>query len=181
VPFSSADLDAEPRLPRMTRGANEWIFLSVGLYDVKGLNSFFFAIAGEQLREGVFDETFFDSSLFPSGAVAKLQMQWIETEPASFEVRVPRYIVAEEAAPASGAHLYANVAEALRDSIDQLHAAGVRAVVAFEPFVERQRQQVRAVLSWQFLDPERATAGRRDTISLGGRFGESGVEEGRFE
>ncbi len=62
VPFTRQDLDKTPRLPRMARGSNAWIFLSVGLYDIKGLNHFFFAIAGKELREGVFDKTFFNKA-----------------------------------------------------------------------------------------------------------------------
>ena len=182
VPFELDDLDPAPRLPRLARGDNDWIFLSVGLYDVRGLNRFFFAIADEQLREAVFDETFFDHSLFPSGPVARLQMEWTEVEPASFEVRVPRYLVIEPAGSgAGGARPYQQVGEALAASVQELRAAGVRAETRFEPFVEVQPQRPRAQLPWVVIEPERASAGRRDEVSLGARFGESGLGEGRLE
>src|SRR5207248_9032387 len=41
VPFDRDDLDAAPRLPRLARGANDWLFLAVGLFDLRGLNRFF--------------------------------------------------------------------------------------------------------------------------------------------
>ena len=138
VPFKREDLDAEPKSPRMARGANDWIFLSVGLYDVRGLNRFFFSIADRELFEASFDETFFDHALFPSGPIARLEMEWTETEPASFELRVPRYLVSEpeELVAASDERPFEQVGGALADSVAQLRAAGVRAKVEFVPFVE---------------------------------------------
>jgi hypothetical protein len=84
VPFNPPDRDAHPQLTRLARGPNEWTFLSVGLYDVDGLDRVFYAIADDALREGSFDSTFFDHSVFPSGAVAALELEWTEVEPASF-------------------------------------------------------------------------------------------------
>jgi hypothetical protein len=183
VPFAPEDLDDAPRLPRMARGLNKWIFLSVGLYNVKGLNHFFFSIAGKDLREGVFDGTYFDHALFPSGVVAQLEMAWVETEPASFQVRVPRYLVAEPASIAAGQEirLYEQIAEGLEDSIRQLHAAGVRAEVNFIPFIETQPQKVRVSLPWKILDRQKGSAGTRDELSMGGRFGETPLGGSRYE
>ena len=121
VPFTKDQLDHQLQLPRMVRGANEWISISAGFYGVKGLDHFFFAIAPDQLREGVFDQTFFDESVFPSGTVVQMEMNWTETEPASFEVHVPRYITVE-----AGASVYQQVADGLSESVAELHAAGVR-------------------------------------------------------
>jgi len=183
TPFALADLDPEPRLPRLARGPNDWIYLSVGLFDVKGLNRFFFAIARDSLYEGKFDETFFDRALFPSGNVCRLEMQWIETEPASFVVRVPRYVVIEprDAAAAEETPPYEEVAAGLRDAIGQLRAAGVRAAVELVPFVETQRQRVRVTLPWVVTDREIGSAGARDRISIGGRFGETSLGDSRYE
>lgn len=183
IPFSPEDLDEAPKLPRMTRGANRWIFLSVGLYDIKGLNHFFFAVAAKNLREGVFDETFFNQALFPSGTVARLEMDWVETVPACFEVRVPRYLVAEPSPIAAAGELrpYRQIAEGLEVSIRYLHAAGVKATVRFVPFVETQRQKVRVILPWKVMDPEKGSAGRDDEMVTGGRFGETSLGRSRFE
>ena len=90
VPFDRADLDPQPRLPRLACGPNQWLFLSVGLFDIRGLNHTFFAIVDQQLRNGVFDDTSYDHALFETGMAARVRMNWTEQVPASFEVRVPR-------------------------------------------------------------------------------------------
>jgi hypothetical protein len=181
VPFEPDDLDPVPLLPRQAPGQNEWIFLSVGLYDVRGLDRFFFAIADEALREAVFDETSFDDALFPSGPVARLSMEWIEHEPAAFEVGVPRHLVVEEATGAPAAERpHRQVGEALAVSIQELRAAGVRAGVRFVPFGEVQRQKVQTTLPWIVVDPERASPGAKDVVAIGARFGESGLGVGRL-
>lgn len=177
VPFAPADEDERPLLPRVARGANRWTYLSVGLFDVRGLDEFFFAVADEQLRPGFFNQSAFDHAVFPTGPVARLQMSWEEVEPASFEVRVPWYLVVEQ----DGRRPHEIVAEGLEVAVGQLHAAGVRAQVRFVPFVERQPQRDRLRLPWKLLDPERASAGRNDRVSLGAHFGETGFGDSRFE
>ena len=98
------DCDLEPRLPQMLRGANDWLFVALGIYDVRGFDQVFFALADDALFEGAFDQTRFDHALFPSGPRARLAIEWTETEPASFEVRIPRGIVFEPAgSPADAA------------------------------------------------------------------------------
>jgi hypothetical protein len=179
-PISKDQLDPRPLVPRLPRGTNEWLFLNVGLYDVPGLDRFSFAIADDLLREGVFDQTTFDHALFPAGPKAKLELAWTENEPASFQVRVPRYVVVEPGDD-DGGPLWADLADGLRDAIGTLHAAGVRAVVAFDPFVEKQEQRVRFQLPIKVIDPEIGPAGQGDGISIGGRFGESRLGSSRFE
>ncbi len=182
-PFTDDDLEQPPRLPPMARGDNRWLYLSVGFYDLRGLDRYFFALADEALREGAFDDSTFDNALFPSGEVARLAMRWIESEPASFEVRVPRGLVIEpgEEVAASVDPPHRHVAQACALAIDGLRAAGVRARLHCVPFVERQRQTVRARLPWQRLDAETASAGRADRLSLGARYGDSPLGETRFE
>jgi hypothetical protein len=182
VPFTRAELDPAPRLPRLARGVNEWVFLSVGLHDVRGLDRFHFAIAGEDLREGVFDETRLDQALFPAGVRAQLSLQWDESEPASFRVEVPRHVTVEPAGlEVDGRPVHAHVADTLVASLGELHAAGVRAQVRFRPFSERQPHHVSCRLTTMVLDPERAPAGSDDRVTLGGRFGESSLGGSRFE
>jgi hypothetical protein len=181
VPFEPGDLDPAPLLPRLDRGDNDWIYLSVGLFDVRGLNRFFFAIADEKLREAVFDETEFDHSIFPVGPVARLSLEWNEAEPASFQVRVPRYLVAEPVEYAEAEERpYEQFEQGLRSAIREIHAAGVRADVRFEPFVETQPQSVRMRSSWQFLPPEAGPVGESEELELGGRFGEAPLGKSRF-
>lgn len=180
IPFSRQQ-QVEPLVPELKRGVNDWIFLSVGLFDVRGLDRFFFSIASQQLREAVFDETTFDNALLPSGPIAQLEMSWTETEPAGFEVRVPRYLVIEPSSLASSEPLHDEVALALETSMDGLRAAGVRAVVRFVPFEEVQRQSVLVRLPWIVLDPERGPSGETRSVELGGRFGDTSLDQSRFE
>lgn len=181
TPFTPNEYDAAPLLPRLARGQNDWIFLSVGLYDVHGLDHVFYALADSALHEVVLDQTSFDHALFPSGPLAQVSMAWTETEPASFEVQVPRAIVVEPAGSAPGSTPHELAAAALERAIGDLHAAGVRAALRFMPFVETQPQAVRHTLPWVTLDPEPGPSGLEAAIDLGGRFGETGLGRGRFE
>ena len=183
VSFARAEQDAKPLVPRLVRGDNDFIFLSIGLYDLRGLDHFFFAMAGKELREGVFDQSFFSEALFPSGPIANLQMEWMETEPASFELRVPRGVVVEpsELVAFSSAHPYEQFEEAMRDSVRQLHAAGVRAQVRFVPFVETQPQEIAVTLPWKVIERERGPTGVTRGADAGGRYGDTSVGTSRFE
>ena len=180
VPFQTSQIQTATRLPRLVRGPNDWIFLSVAHFDVKGLNRAFLAIADAKLYEGVFDETSFDDSLFPSGELAWISMEWNETEPAVFEVRVPRSTVVEPATTVADEAPHAVIERGLTDSLRRLHAAGVRSAVRFEPFVERQRQEETFTLPFVVFDPERAPAGT-DAAAVGGRYGETRLGFTRFE
>ncbi len=179
-PFRKEDQDAQPLLPHMVRGANQWIFLAVGLYDIEGLDHFFFAIADDLLREGVFDTTFFDHALFPSGPVADLSMEWIDIEPASFEVQIPHHIVVEPVQIGSVERPARLVEEVLRNEVLELRAAGVRAQVRFVPFIEQQRQQVHVRYGWKFLPPEVAPTGGNERLGFGARFGKTSLGSSRL-
>lgn len=180
VPFAPEDLDPAPLLPRLARGDNDLVYLSVGLFGVRGLDHVFYAIADAALREGVYNETFFDHALFPSGPVAVLELEWVEVEPASFEVRVPRGLVAL-APELEGLPVHELVGSALGSTIQEIRAAGVRAAVRLEPFREEQGQRVRATLPWVVLPRERAAVGTGEDLDLGARFGESALGAGRLE
>jgi hypothetical protein len=182
VPFEPADADPEPQLPRMARGTNAWVFLSVGRYDVEGLDNVFYAIADEALREAAFDQTAFDESLFPRGPVAALAMEWTEAEPASFEVHVPRYLVAESPeTAASDATVYEELGGAIETTVQELRAAGVRATVRFDPFAETQDQRVSVRLPWMVIPPEAGPVGLERDVSLSGQFGQARFTDSRFE
>ena len=183
VAFEPPDRDEAPQLPRLRRGPNRFAYVSAGLYDVPGLDHVFYAIADDALREGVFDDTFFDDAVFPSGSAAAIEMEWTEVEPASFEVHVPRYVViaAHEVASAAGGPVYELVAEALRETIAEIHAAGVLAQVVFDPFREVQPQRVTATLPWVVAPPETAPSGEGEELVFGARYGESGLDAARFE
>lgn len=168
---------AAPDMPRLARGANEWLFLCIGHFDIKGLDSFFFAIAGEDFHEGMFDRTRFDHAVFPSGTMAKLALDWVETEPAVFEIHVPFSHVRQ---PRDSG--LSQLAQAGLDAgIAELRAAGVESRTRYKPFAETQIQRAKATLPWIVLPPELASAGERASLALGGQFGESPLGGARFE
>ncbi|MGC4084807.1 MAG: hypothetical protein QM736_22515 [Vicinamibacterales bacterium] len=68
VPFTLEQLDAVPQLPALARGANDWIYLQLAHFDVKGLDHAFLSMAGPALREAVFNDTAFDDALFSVGS-----------------------------------------------------------------------------------------------------------------
>ena len=182
VPFTREQFDVRPLLPRMVRGSNEWIFLSIGLYQVRGLDRFHFAMPNDEMRQGSFNDTKFDRALFREDPQAQLHMEWEESEPASFVVEAPRHIVMEPPESAvEGRPVYEHVAEVLRASVGQLHAAGVRAAVELLPFQETQRQKIMFRLPVKVLEPETGPAGSADSVTFGGRFGESALGGSRFE
>jgi hypothetical protein len=183
APFDPPDRDPEPRLPRMARGPNDWIYLSVGLFDSPGLDNVFYAIADADLGQGSWNATFFDHALFAIGSAAAVEQEWTEVEPASFEVHVPRCVVAPgpAAAGSDGGAILDLLADALRDAVDEIHAAGVRAQVLFEPFRERQEARVGATLPWVSTPPAVGPSGEGEVLELGGRYGDSGLDGSRFE
>jgi hypothetical protein len=176
-PLTPDRIDDGPLAPRLARGANEFVFLSIGMFSIKGLNRYFSSTAADDLREAAFDETRFDHALFPSGPVARLSLGWQETQPATFEVRIPRYIVREPA----GSKLHQQAAQGLEETIDELRAAGVAARVRYMPFAETQRQSPKGATPWILLEAERASAGENDRLAFGGLFGESQLGAARFE
>jgi hypothetical protein len=176
--FDGTAIDAAPLLPRMARGANDWVYLSAGFYGVRGLDEFYFWLADRDLRQGAFGQTSFDHALFATEAAGRLETWWDETQPATFELRVPRtYVVVPRGAEAS----YDEVSDALALSVDQLRAAGVRGSVRFVPFTEVQAQRVRAQPPFVHLDPENGSAGTRDRLSLNAAFGRPALDTARFE
>jgi len=168
--FDAAVFDPAPLLPRMARGKNDWIYLSAGYYGVRGLDEVYFWLADDQLRQGFFGTAAFDHAIFATDAAGRLEMWWDETQPATFEVRVPRtYVVVPRGFDAT----YEEVAEALTFSVGALRAAGVRASVRFVPFTETQPQRVLAQPPFVRLDPETGSAGMSDRVRLGAAFGRS--------
>jgi hypothetical protein len=176
-PFHLNDLAAHPMVPRIRRGINQWIFLSIGMYDVPGLNRFFNSIAGDDLQEARFNEAHFDHALFPSGAIARLAMSWNETVPATFEVQVPQFVVIEP----EGSNLHELVAQGLEETVAELRVAGVQSRLRQMPFLETQKQIIKATVPWIVLDREKGSPGQDVDLAFGGQFGESPLGSTRFE
>jgi hypothetical protein len=167
-----------PSVPLVRRGDNAWMFASAGLFGVRGVDRTFLAFADAAMAEGAFDATVFDHAIFPVGPAAHLELGWIEREPASFEVRVPRGVTVE---PAGRASLAASVGDALGVAVGELRAAGVAASVVFLPFEETQAHLPSVEPSWISLPSETAPVGIVTEVSVGGHFGDTTFGGTRFE
>jgi hypothetical protein len=184
TPFSQFDGDDPgPLLPVQERGPNAWIYISAGLFDVRGLDDTYFQLAGEDLRQGAFDGTAFDQAIFATRIAARLELSWSEREPAAFSVVIPHGIVALPTVPDQPQEggLGTEIAEGLAGDLDDLRAAGVRSRLELRPFGETQRQVSRVTLPWLVVPPEIGPAGEAVRVAVGGRFGESRFGEARFE
>lgn len=182
TPFALADADDPgPLLPLQERGGNDWIHLSTGLFDARGLDATYFQLADDRLREGAFDGTRFDDSLFASPIAARLELRWTEHEPAAFTVVVPRGLVALPAGGSAGAGVVDEVAQGLADDLAQLHAVGVHSRLELRPFTETQPQHSRVALPWVLVPAETGPAGQAVRLGVGGRFSDSTFGGSRFE
>ena len=172
-----SQLDRIPRMPMLRRGDNEWMYLSVGLFGVRGVDHARLAFADAVMREASFDESAYDRAIFPVGPVVGIEMTWVEARPASFEVRVPHGITVE---PSGRPPLAGEVARALASSIDELRAAGVTAELALVPFEEHQPHRPSVRLPWVVLPAEHAPTGTEAEFTVGGRFDETVFGRTRF-
>lgn len=178
VPFAPADVDDAPRLFELAQGDNDLRYLNAALYDVDGIGHVGLALAPDDLREGAFDQTAFDRSLFPAGPVAALAMTWVERVPATFRVGVRRDVVVHQRAADTA--IAAEVADALARGLDELRAAGVVAELELRGLREEQRQVVRVALPWVTLPPELGPSGDRERVAVSARFGDSPLGDSRF-
>lgn len=178
APIGPADLDAVPQLFDLLQGDNELRYLNAGLYDVPGLDNVGFALAPDDLREGVFDQTTYNHSLFPAGPVAVLAMTWTERVPATFRIVMRRDVVLHRrdvVDPLAG-----EVADALARGLDELRAAGVVAELEVRGMHEAQPQRVRVALPWVRLRPQVAPSGDGERLAVSARFGDSPLGDSRF-
>jgi hypothetical protein len=114
-------------------------------------------------------------------------MQWIEREPASFDLVVQQPFVIEPLQLRDDFILagatrppHEEVAADLALSLQQLRAAGVRAAVLFVPFRGEQPQITHFRLAQIALPPETGSAGEDAAFGTGARFGESPLGQARF-
>jgi hypothetical protein len=175
-----------PAGPILQRGPNELMYLAPAMLDQPALDHVSLMVEDPQLREAVLDQSTFDHALFPTAVAAHVEMSWTESEPASFEVRIPRGVVVES--KAMNAELHAagmrppreEVADDLHDMLPQLRAAGVRAELRLVAFSETQPQFDRFTEPGRvYLDPERAPTGQ-DRLGIGARFDETPLNMARL-
>lgn len=173
--------------PRLQRGANELTYLAPAMLDQPALDHVSLMVDDSRLREAVLDQSTFDHALLPTDVAAHVEMSWSETEPAAFEVRIPRGVVLESALMNRELRVAGmsrtpreEVADDLRDMLPQLRAAGVRAAVLFDPFRDTQPQFDRFTEPGRvYLDSETAPTGR-DRFGMGARFDQTPLQLARL-
>ena len=87
--WNSSQVQNPPRALRLARGVNDLWFLTVAHFDALGLDRFLLGLADLALQQGRWEETHFDHALFYQDPAVQVRMTWIETEPASVQVRLP--------------------------------------------------------------------------------------------
>jgi len=180
-PWGPDDVEQPARAIEMPRGENEFWFLSVAHYDTPGLDRFLFALADLSMRQGRFDETRLDHSLFYQEPASQVLVTWAETRPASFEIHLPAGLMLSsgdttEDSLAERERLRASISEAVR----RLKPVGVEATVQLNPRGETayQLDRLKAVLPMRV--EENGPVGADRVTDAGGLFEVTGFNDSTF-
>jgi hypothetical protein len=180
-PWDAPSVVTPARALTLLPGANAMWFLPVAHFDLPGLDRFLLALAGLDLREGRYDETAFDRSLFYLDPAATLHAVWQEAEPAAFSVELPAGTLRHAAgAEADARAAREQLQSSLRASVDRLRAAGVRADVALQPFRETQRTGDALVSIQPVVHREIGPMGADAMPDAGGVFGVTTFDDSTF-
>jgi hypothetical protein len=162
-------------------GPNRLWFLPVAHFDDAGLDRFLLALAALGLREGRFDETGFDASLFYLDPAITLHAVWTEAEPAAFAIELPAGTLRHAAGQEADARAARTQLESsLRSSIDRLRAAGVRAEVTLRAFREMQRGGDALLAIQPIVRREIGPTGADAMPDAGGVFGVTGFDDSTY-
>lgn len=182
---ASAVAAAGPLKPMtLARGVNDLWFLPLAHYDVPGLDRALFALAGEGMKQGRWDETTFwdrddlSGSIFVQPAQASLQMAWAEVSPATIELRIPTGIMrSEEGGIDAALEARENLSVALQIALTQLSAAGVLATAN----LARKREHQPMHDSLRFVAPttfvEGGSTGADSMPDADARFGVTKLDD----
>ena len=180
-PWDAPSVVTPARALMLLPGANAMWFLPVAHFDQPGLDRFLLALAGLDMREGRYDETGFDSSLFYLDPATTLHAVWQEAEPAAFSVELPAGTLRHPAGAEADARAARGQLEtSLRASVDRLRAAGVRAGVALQPFRETQRTADALVSIQPVVQREIGPTGADAITDAGGVFGVTTYDDSLF-
>ncbi len=123
----------------LARGPNTLWFLPLATYDAPGLGRYLLAMADDTLAQGRFDATVFDNALFAQPAHVSARLAWVESQPATLEVRLPARTLASTPGALDDAILARDRLEAGLDAaVDRTAGAGIAADVVLQVFTERQ-------------------------------------------
>ncbi len=135
--------DVNP-VPTLALGSNELWFLPLAHYDTEGLGRFLLALAEDSLRQGRFDETLYDESLFIQYAHMSGWVAWVEHGPANLEVHLPtQALLANPRSTEDAIAAMHRLEIGLDSAVNSTAAAGVRADVVMNAHPDRQPSQAR--------------------------------------
>jgi hypothetical protein len=181
VAWSSTQVEQPARSLKLARGTNNIWFLPVAQFDALGLDRFLLALADLLLHQGRYDETQFGHALFYQDPAALLRIAWEETEPASFEVRLPAGVLRSrsgELDPALEAR--DRLGFSLDEAVQKLKAAGVKANLELTPFAEVQGQAEFLTGTLPLVHREVGPTGADELPDAGGLFGVTPFQDSTY-
>ena len=192
APGSAWQLDdvESPAFPLMlSRGINDLWFLPIAHFDAPGLDRVLLALSSLDMRQGRFNETLFERSLFYQDPGVSLFLSWLETEPASFEVRLPaqalrRRVAVGENTPqrrSSAVEKRDVLLGALNQGIRKMKGAGIEGNVVFQTITERQQQLDRLTMVMPVRVSEAGVTGTDRLVNAGGSFGVTDFDDSTYQ
>jgi hypothetical protein len=181
VPWDASQALSPARPLVLDRGVNDLWFLPVAHYDVRGLDRALLALADLALKQGRWDETEFDASLFAQDPALALHLSWVETTPATLHIDLPGGLLRSRAGESQAAMAAREQLEfALDQGVDRLAAAGVVSQVRLRPFASAQRQRDRLTAVLPLRHREVGPTGGDHLPDAGGVFGITNFEDATF-
>jgi hypothetical protein len=167
--WTAGDLDAAPVALTLERGANDLWYLPVAHLDAPGLDRVLLALASLDLRQGRFDHTAFDRSLFAQPAAVALVVTWVERQPATVELRLPAGAMLSRPSDLDDAlAARASLGDGLERGVDRLAAAGVATRVVLGELRETQGQMDRLAARLPLVQREVGPTGADRLPDAGG-------------
>ncbi len=169
---TATQASGDPKPLMLERGTNEFWFMPLAHYDVPGLDRALLALADLNLKQGVWDETLFDQSLFSQNAAVALQMLWVETAPATFRVELPaQSMLSQTGNLEEGISDRDQLESSLEEALRRLSAAGVESRVHMRSHKEVQGARERLARVLPMTIKEKGSIGSDDLPDSGGAFG----------
>ncbi len=134
-----ADMTTPAQTINLERGSNSLWFFPLAHYDERGLDRFLFSLPDTRMQQGRFGSSTFNHALFYQAPAVVLYTLWHESQPATFNVRLPAGALKNKAN-----RIEESLGEmdrlnfSLNSGVKQLAAAGIKNSVTLEVMQETQ-------------------------------------------
>jgi hypothetical protein len=171
---------AEPLV--LPPGTTKLWHITAGLFDRPAFDAVMFAVARSSLRQGRFDEDFFDEALMYQPPPLWAEFSWTSPAPASFEVRIPAGVMTADP-PLFPARDDARqrLGLLIGQGVDELRAVGVRAVTVLQPFTETMPLSDRVVVGAEVQLVDDAPIAQTPPPQFGVLLDETPLDNSRLE